>query len=61
MKNILIIIIITLLVTFDLLAQDKELKIETTFYVNNKPVKGVEYYFIKNDGKAYLLPKEKEE
>ena len=57
MKNILIITL--LLTTFGLLAQDKELKIETTFYVNNKPVKDVKYYFIKNDGKAYLLPIEK--
>lgn len=57
MRNIFIILLF--LTTFGLLGQDKELKIETTFYINNKPVKGVKYYFIKNDGKAYLLPTEK--
>lgn len=39
-------------------AQNEELKIETTFYINNQPVKGVKYYFINKDGKAYLLPTE---
>ena len=57
MKNILMITL--LLISFSLIAQDKELKIETIFYVNNKSVKGDKYYFIKNDGKAYLLPTEK--
>jgi len=58
MRNILIITVL-FLTTFGLLAQNEELKIKTTFYVNNKSVKDVKYYFIKNDGKAYLLPTEK--
>lgn len=58
MKNNLVIITL-LLTTFGLLAQHNGLEIETTFYVNNNPVKDVKYYFIKNDGKAYLLPTEK--
>ena len=58
MKSVLTTITI-LLTTFVLSGQNEDLKIETTFYVNNKPVEGVEYYFIKNDGKAYLLSKEK--
>jgi len=57
MKNILAIIL--LLVNFGLFAQEKELKIETNFYVNNKIVNDVKYYFVKNDGKAYLLQTEK--
>lgn len=58
MKNTLS-ILLTLLLPFALLAQNDELKIKTTFYVNNKPIEGVKYYFIKNDGKAYLLPIDK--
>lgn len=58
MKNIFLSIVI-LFATFRLFAQNEGLKIETTFYINNKPVDGVKYYFIKSDGRAYLLPMEK--
>ena len=42
MRNILIITVL-FLTTFGLLAQNEELKIKTTFYVNNKSVKDVKY------------------
>ncbi|MFA7688449.1 MAG: hypothetical protein WCY25_11345 [Moheibacter sp.] len=58
MKNVLLIIII--LAFFKTLAQNEDIKINATLYINNKPVKDVKYYFIKNDGKAYLLSKENE-
>lgn len=57
MKNALLIIIV-LLASLNTSAQNEDIKIETTFYMNNEPVNGVKYYFIKSDGKAYLLPKE---
>ncbi|MBC9795832.1 hypothetical protein [Sinomicrobium weinanense] len=57
MKNALL-QIIALLASFKILAQNDEIKIKTTLYINNEPVNGVQYYFIKNDGKAYLLPTE---
>ena len=57
MRNALLIIVV-FMVSFGTFAQSNDIKIETTFYVNNEPVEGVKYYFIKDDGKAYLLPQE---
>lgn len=57
MKNALLIISV-ILMSFKSFAQNDVIKIEMEFYVNNEPVNGVKYYFIKDDGKAYLLPEE---
>ena len=55
MKNawLTIVLLLSSLVIF---AQKDDIEIEITFYVNNAPIEGVKYYFIKDDGKAYLLP-----
>jgi hypothetical protein len=54
MKNILLILIV-ILTPFKLLAQSDIIKIKIAFYVNNELIKDVKYYFIQNNGKAYLL------
>ena len=59
MRSTLLLIIMVFFVSLKSYAQKNDIKITTNFYINNKPVEGVKYYFIKNDGKAYLLPKEK--
>lgn len=58
MKSVLLIISIVL-ISFKSFAQNDLIKIEMEFYINNKSVNDVKYYFIKDYGKAYLLPKEK--
>ena len=55
MRSTLLIIVIFML-SFSTSAQNDDIKIKATFYVNNEPIEDVKYYFIKDDGKAYLLP-----
>lgn len=57
MRNALMIILV-FMASFVTFSQSDDIKIEITFYVNNEPVESVKYYIIKDDGKAYLLPRE---